>query len=181
MKLAWDFQTNTISSMAKWIFGGLLLTALSACGASTPQVGFRDNTPDDFYEGARVLQDTHLVNLAAGNPLFDITDTRGIHYGTVALNAGEPANEALPVCPTAIPGPFARCIPRGARIVNGRLSVGVAEFGGETGLYYIDQQAICFSSLSALGGCHQLAIRYDQTIEVKTSDGLENFWIRRGV
>lgn len=181
MKFSRDFQTNSISSISKWIFGGLILTALSACGSSTPDVGFRDNTPRDFYEGARILKDTQLVDLVAGNPLFDITDARGVHYGTVALNAGERANEALPVCPTAIPGPLARCIPRGARIVNGRLSVGVAEFGGETGLYYIDQQAICFSSLSALGGCHQLAVRFDRTIEVKTSDGLENFWIRRGV
>ena len=181
MKFAWDIGTAPLSGLSKWVFSGLMITALSACGASTPVIGFRDDTPKDFYEGARILQDTHLVDLAAANPLFDITDKRGIHYGTVALNAGERANEALPVCPTAIPGPLARCIPRGARVVNGRLSVGVAEFGGETGLYYIDQQAICFNSLSALNGCHQLAIRYDKTIEAKTSDGSDNFWIRRGV
>lgn len=181
MKFAWDKRSGLFVGLAKWVLGGLMVSALTACGASTPAIGFRDNTPDDFYEGARILQDSHLVELAARNPLFDITDTRGIHYGTVALNAGEPATEALPACPTAIPGPLARCIPRGARIVNGRLSVGVAEFGGETGLYYIDQQAICFNSLSALDGCHQLAIRYDSTIEVKTSDGSDNFWIRRGL
>ena len=166
--------------LAKCVGLGLTAAVLSACGASTPELSAMDTTPPDFYEGAKVLQDTHLIELAARNPLFDITDNRGIHYGTVALTAGEQATAGLPSCPTAIPGPLAPCTLKGARIVNGRLSVGVAEFGGETGLYYIDKQAICFSSMVAINGCHELSIRYDQTIEVKTSYGANNLWILRG-
>ena len=141
-------------SLAKCVGLGLTAAVLSACGASTPELSAMDTTPPDFYEGAKVLQDPHLIELAGRNLLFDITDNRGIHYGTVALTAGEQATAGLPTCPTAIPGPLAPCTPKGARIVNGRLSVGVAEFGGETGLYYIDKQAICFSSMVAINGRH---------------------------
>ncbi len=165
--------------LAKCVGLGLTAAVLSACGASTPELSAMDTTPPDFYEGAKVLQDTHLIELAARNPLFDITDNRGIHYGTLALTAGEQALEGLPTCQTAIPGPMAPCTPRGARNINGRLSMGVVEFGGQTGLYYIDAQAICFNSMTTIEGCHQLAIRYDGTIDVKTSGGDQNLWILR--
>jgi len=180
MKFAHRKRIKIGGGLAKCVSLGLTAAVLSACGASTPELTPLDSTPAGFYEGAKVLQDTHLVDLAAKNPLFDITDVRGIHYGTVALIAGEQAEVGRPPCPTAIPDPLAQCTPKGARIVNGRLSVGVAEFGGETGLYYIDKQAICFRSMSAINGCHELAIRYDQTIEVKTSYGTNHLWILQG-
>jgi len=163
----------------KWLVLAFCGLSLAACGASTPPISSLDETPPDFYDGGKILQDVHLVDLVAENPLFDITDKRGIHYGTLALMAGERTLHPLPVCTTAIPGPFANCSPRGARIGNVRLSVGVVEFGGETGLYYIDQQAICFSRMSTIEGCHQLAIHYDSTIEVTTSYGEKNYWILR--
>ena len=158
----------------------ILTVLLTGCGASTPDLRTKDNTPDGFYEGAKTLELTQLVALAAQNPMFDITDERGLHFGTVALSGGRQITQRLPLCQTAIPGPMAQCIPKGAKVVNGRLSVGVAEFGGETGLYFIDQEAICFRRMTNLEGCHRLAVRYDQTIEVRTSLGQNHFWIQSG-
>ena len=178
------FQNAPVTGSFSGLFGILaslsLSFGLSACGSSGPEVTFHDTTPEDFYDGARTLEIAELSDLAAANPLFDITDQRGIHYGTVALTAGRMATPNLPLCPTAIPGPLASCIPRGARIVNGRLNIGVAEFSGETGLYYLDHKAICFSALSNLQGCHQLGLRYDDTIEVKSSQGEDTLWILKG-
>ena len=183
------FQNAPNTDAGRGLFGILapfalvtcLALALSGCGnSSAPEVTFADTTPEDFYDGARTLDIHALSDLAAANPLFDITDDRGINYGTVAISAGRPADPRMPLCPTAIPGPLTACIPYGAQIVKGRLNLGVAEFGGETGLYYLDQQAICFSALTHLQGCHRLAIRYDDTIEVKTSQGTDTFWVLKG-
>ena len=174
-----DREKGAVAGPLRWIGSGLMALLVTACGASTPPATTLDSTPPDFYEGARILLDVHLVDLIAGNPLFDVTDKRGIHYGTLALTAGEQALEGLPTCQTAIPGPMAPCTPCGARNINGRLSMGVVEFGGQTGLYYIDAQAICFNSMTTIEGCHQLAIRYDGTIDVKTSGGDQNLWILR--
>lgn len=167
------------AGVLKWWSATVCALGLAACGSSTPTVSSLDTTPPDFYDGARILQDVHLVDLAAQNPLFDIMDGRGVHFGTLALMAGEPALERLDDCATDIPGPMANCSPRGVRVVNGRLNMGVVEFGGETGLYHIGPQAVCFSQMSTITGCHQLGIRYDSTIEVKTPDDSINFWILR--
>lgn len=164
---------NPISAM----LGLLGMLALFGCGSSTPDMSELDQTPANYYEGGKQLNTAQLVEMVSRNPMFDITDERGLHYGTVALTAGKAVATNLPLCPTAIPGPMAQCIPRGAKIVNGRLSVGVAEFGGETGLYFIDKAAICFSRMSTIEGCHQLALRYDDVLEVQTTLGAENLWI----
>ena len=38
---------------------------VTACGASTPPATTLDSRPPDFYEGARILLDVHLVDLIA--------------------------------------------------------------------------------------------------------------------
>lgn len=82
-----DREKGAVAGPLRWIGSGLMALLVTACGASTPPATTLDSTPPDFYEGARILLDVHLVDLIAGNPLFDVTDKRGIHYGTLALTA----------------------------------------------------------------------------------------------
>ena len=177
MKFARQIKFEHVLS-GSMMFGCLIMTfLLTGCGSSTPDLAELDKTPEGYFEQPKVLGTMDLVELAANNPMFDITDDRGLHYGTVALTAGQQMAQALPYCQSAIPGPMANCTPRGAKIVDGRLNMGVAEFGGETGLYYIEDKALCFSQMSTIAGCHRLAMRYDRILEVRTAAGAENLWV----
>lgn len=149
-------------------------SSLSSSGLSTDP----DRTPPRVSAARKPLNTAKLIEMAAANPLFNISDQRGLHHGTLALTAGRTVSSRLPVCPSAIPGPLARCIPRGAKIVNGRLSFGVAEFGGETGLYFIDGLSVCFSRMTTIVGCHRLSLHPEGRLVALSDRGRERLWIR---
>ena len=153
------------------------LAALTGCGQSSPATTAPDLGPLNHEAAAKQLNTAQLVEIAASNPRFSVTDERGMPRGIVSLSAGKAVTSLLPLCPTAIPGPLAACIPKGAKVVNGRLSFGVAAFGGETGLYFIDQARLCFSRLTTIEGCYALALRPDKVLEARSTHGDQSLWI----
>ena len=65
---------NPISAM----LGLLGMVALFGCGSSTPDMSELDQTPANYYEGGKQLNTAQLVEMVSRNPMFDITDERGL-------------------------------------------------------------------------------------------------------